>query len=103
MLKNAVNVFVPPVGADTKMFFLSCMGITPCSCGRLNPLNWEKNHSLTNGCMIASTSFGFLSFAKFSFVSFMIIKNKKHLIRFCLIYSLSYPQIYISDIQLCQN
>jgi len=44
------------------MFFLSQMLKTPYFCGGEKSLNFEKNHSLTNGCKVLSISELALSF-----------------------------------------
>ena len=48
MERKAVKVFVPPVGADMRMFFLSHIAGTPYLWVIENSLNFEKNHSFTN-------------------------------------------------------
>ncbi len=49
ILRNPVNVFVAPVGALTRTFFLEWISRTPYFCGRENSLKREKNHCLTTG------------------------------------------------------
>src|SRR3989344_3427737 len=79
MPRKAVNVFVPPVGALTSMFFLSFMFFTPHNCVFEKSSNLEKNHSLTKEFSISFTSSALLAsiysiFAIFLFYYTSLIK-----------------------------
>src|SRR3989338_3533543 len=88
MPSKAVNVFVPPVGALTSMFFLSFMFFTPHNCV------FEKSHSLTKEFSISFTSSALLAsiysiFAIFLFYYTSLIKYYQKLNQY-INYSLNF-------------
>ena len=50
--RNAVKVFVPPVGAEIKVFFLVWTSMMPNFCGSEKESNFLKNHFDTTGFKI---------------------------------------------------